>query len=207
MELKLFGRKINKIPLVLFLITILYTSGLFLAPLTLEPGTVEGLEGHANMLDFQEKWQELPVYHRVIYTFSDFNCHQKYYRSYYINGNQMPVCARDVGIFSGLSLGLFVMMFVGSERDYKDILLKLLPMKMNLSNSQKSYLLVFLGALFVLPMALDGGIQLVTAYESTNLMRVLTGLIFGFGFSAFISAILLSAEVEITETRESRAER
>ncbi|MGM0405605.1 MAG: DUF2085 domain-containing protein [Thermoplasmatota archaeon] len=207
MELKLFGRKINKIPLVLFLITILYTSGLFIAPLTLEPGTVEGLEGNANMLDYQEKWQELPVYHRVIYTFSDFNCHQKHYRSHYLNGNQIPVCARDVGIFSGLSLGLFVMMFIKPERDYKDILLKLLPMKMNLSNSQKSYLLVFLGALFVLPMALDGGIQLVTAYESTNPMRLLTGIIFGFGFSAFVSAILLSAGVEITETRKSRAER
>ncbi len=197
MELKLFGKTINKIPLVLFIITFLYTSGLFIAPLTLEPGTVEELEGHANMLDFQEKWQELPAYHRVIYTFSDFNCHQKYYRSFTINGNQMPVCARDVGIFSGLSLGLFVMMFIGPEYDFKDILLKLVPMDIKLTESKKNIVLIFLGALFALPMALDGGIQLVTSYESTNLTRVITGLIFGFGFAAFISSILLSAGMEI----------
>ncbi|MFW6037983.1 MAG: DUF2085 domain-containing protein [Candidatus Saliniplasma sp.] len=201
MELKLFGRRINKIPLVIFIITIIYTSGLFIAPLTLEPGTVEGLEGNANMLDFQEKWHELPAYHRAIYTFSDFNCHQKYYRSYHINGNQMPVCARDVGIFLGLSFGFFIMLFITPSKDYKDILLKLLPIKLKLTKTQKSYLLVVLGALFVLPMALDGGLQLVTAYESTNPMRLLTGFIFGFGFSAFVSAILLSAEVEIKETK------
>ncbi len=197
MDLKLFGKKINIIPLVLFIILILYTTGLFIAPLTLEPGTVENLEGRANMLDFQEKWQELPTYHRVIYTFSDFNCHQKYYRSYYINGNQIPVCARCMGIFSGLSLGLFVMMFIGPERDFKDILLKLVPMDLDLTESKKLYVLLFLGALFVLPMALDGGIQLVTNYESNNPIRLITGLIFGFGFGAFVSSILLSAGVEI----------
>ncbi|MFO7792786.1 MAG: DUF2085 domain-containing protein [Candidatus Saliniplasma sp.] len=193
MGLKRFEKRINKIPLVLFILAFFYTASLFIAPLTLEPGSVEGLDGEANRLTYPEKWQELPAYQRAIYTFSDFNCHQKYYRSFSINGNQMPVCARDVGIFSGLSLGFLVMTMIVPETEYKDILLKFIPVKSNIVEFKKNLLLILLGALFVLPMALDGGIQLVTSYESNNIMRLITGSIFGVGFSIFISALLLSA--------------
>lgn len=32
----------------------------------------------------------------------------------------------------------------------------------------------------MLPMILDGGVQLVTSYESTNLRRFITGMLFGY---------------------------
>jgi uncharacterized membrane protein len=34
----------------------------------------------------------------------------------------------------------------------------------------------------IVPMILDGGVQRVTAYESTNIRRLITGLLFGYGF-------------------------
>lgn len=34
----------------------------------------------------------------------------------------------------------------------------------------------------LVPMLLDGGIQALTAYESTNLRRLLTGFLFGYAF-------------------------
>lgn len=183
--------------MILFTLTFFYTVSLFIVPLTLEAGAVSGLDGNANMIDYQNKWSDLPVYHRTIYSFSDFNCHQKAERSYSIGGNQMPVCARDVGIFIGMSIGFFLMMFVKAKRDFKDILLNLLPMDTNLSQKEKSYLLIVLGLIFILPMALDGGIQLVTAYESNNPLRTITGLLFGSGFSLFISSIFISSFKDI----------
>ncbi|MFW6083350.1 MAG: DUF2085 domain-containing protein [Thermoplasmatota archaeon] len=185
----------------LFLITFIYTVSLFIAPLTLEPHTVEDLDGNANMIDYSDKWKELPLYHNIVYTFSDFNCHQKASRSYFINDNQMPVCARDVGIFVGLSLGFFFMSFAESDYDYKNILLKILHIDTSISEKKKIAILIIVGALFVLPIALDGGIQLVTYYESNNPLRTVTGLIFGIGFSVFISSLLLSV-IPITNQKE-----
>ena len=42
-------------------------------------------------------WTELDPYAAFIYAFGDLNCHTKSERSWVINGNQMPVCVRDVG--------------------------------------------------------------------------------------------------------------
>ncbi|MFP3871562.1 MAG: DUF2085 domain-containing protein [Candidatus Aenigmatarchaeota archaeon] len=183
---------INKTILVLFIVVLFYTISLFIAPLTLEPGTVEGLDGAANQVDYEEKWEELPLYHRLVYHFSDFNCHQRHYRSYYLNGNQMPVCARDVGIFIGFSAGFLLMTFVRGGKEFKDQILGLINIDPKISEMKKRAILLALGAVFVLPIALDGGIQLVTDYESFNELRTVTGLIFGFGFSIFVSALLLS---------------
>ncbi len=196
--------KLNKIPLILFIIVGFYTISLFIAPLTLEPGTVNELSGGANQISNYELWRELSPYHALIYTFSDFNCHQMHHRSYEINGNQMPVCARCVGIFIGLTLGLFVMMFVKPRDDFKDILLGLIPYKTeHLSGIKKMVLLVFFGLLFILPMGLDGFIQLLTDYESNNPMRTLTGFAGGLVFSMFIAALLMASIHDIKPNKEN----
>ena len=101
----------------------------FIAPLTVDSGTIPKLSGRANSLDYMTEngtfswgnqqtndyrdvghnqkehgyfsWGELNYYAAAIYAFGDFNCHQKHERSWEINDNQMPVCTRDVGIFLG----------------------------------------------------------------------------------------------------------
>jgi uncharacterized membrane protein/glutaredoxin len=75
-------------------------------------------------------------------------------------GYKMALCERDVAIYGAMLLG-GVLFGLARKR------LKPLPW------------LVF--ALFVAPMAIDGGIQLIGLYESTPLLRVLTGGLFGFG--------------------------
>ncbi len=67
----------------------------------------------------------------------------------------MPFCARDVGIFAGLALG-----FIGSLGRRVELTLPIV-------------------ILCLLPIGLDGTIQLVTDYESTNPKRIITGLIAG----------------------------
>lgn len=185
-------KKINKSIIILFILSFFYTVSLFIVPLTLEPHTVEDLDGNANMIDYSDKWEELPLYQKAIYIFSDFNCHQKQSRSYTINDNQMPVCARDVGIFIGFSIGFLIMSFAELDYDYKNVLMKVLNIDTSISKKKKLAIVIIAGAIAVLPIALDGGIQLVTSYESNNPLRTATGLLFGVGFSIFVSSLLLS---------------
>ena len=39
---------------------------------------------------------------------------------------------------------------------------------------------------FMIPMLLDGILQLKTAYESTNIRRLITGILFAYGIIAFV---------------------
>ncbi len=195
--------ELNKIPLILLILALFYTASLFIVPLTLEPGTVEGLDGAANRVVYMELWKELPTYHAAVYTFSDFNCHQMHERSYYLNGNQMPVCARCVGIFIGLTLGFFAMMFITPRKDYKDMLMSLIPMETEqLSQMKKRLLMITAGAAMLSPMAADGFIQLLSDYESNNPMRTVTGILGGVVFSLFMSALLVSSIYFIHEEEE-----
>ena len=96
----------------------------FLAPLMMPADSVPELSGRANAIDYAfesswgnkdhgegEKvghdqsqhggsfaWAELNPLWALTYGFGDLNCHQKHERSWEINGNQMPVCTRDIGL-------------------------------------------------------------------------------------------------------------
>ncbi len=131
----------------------------FIAPLTLAPGTVQGVEGRANAIDFYSQdgwgssgneptsaqfngddetslnqgyaWSEMNLYAGFIYAFGDLNCHQKYERSLEFNENQTPFCTRDLGIFLGLFLGGLLFTRRGWNRwTVKDTCLSVLPESM-----------------------------------------------------------------------------
>ena len=92
---------------------------------------------------------------RFVYYLGDVNCHQLSHRSYEYNGNQMSFCARDFGIFLGLAMGF------------------------TYSLGRRIELTLPLIILALTPIGIDGTIQLLTDYESTNPRRIITGLIAG----------------------------
>ena len=132
-----------------------FLSSFFIAPLTVEKNTIPPLSGRANAFDYVTSqswgnqnyvegakighnqseyglfsWSELNVYAAFTYAFGDFNCHQKFERSWEINGNQMPVCVRDIGIFFGLVIGSLLFYLKGFNRwTIKDTMLSIFPDK------------------------------------------------------------------------------
>jgi len=73
-------------------------------------------------------------------------------------GFKMPVCARDFGIYLGSLLGMAVfLLFRERIRPFS----------------------IWVYGLFLVPLVIDGFVQLLTGYESTNLIRLVTGLIAG----------------------------
>lgn len=74
-------------------------------------------------------------------------------RSFFIKGYQFPICARCTGILIGYIVALIVNPFI------------VMPW--------------WIPALMV-PMAIDGTVQLFTKYESNQFLRVTTGFLFGY---------------------------
>ncbi|MCI8418642.1 MAG: DUF2085 domain-containing protein [Lachnospiraceae bacterium] len=91
------------------------------------------------------------------------NCHQKPERSLFINGYQFPLCARCTGIALGYLAALITIPF---------------------------YSFGYCITVLLFPLAIDGTLQYVTAYESTNRKRVITGFLYGFAFTSIIFRII-----------------
>ena len=190
----------------------------FIAPMTVESGTVGPLEGRANAIDYYSEdgfgsygnqnaapenessvccpafaWSEVNFYAAIIYGFGDVNCHQKAERSWEVNDNQLPVCTRDVGIFGGLFIGGVVFSRRGWNRwTVRDTCLSLLPESMLhgvYANNRRTLVWLACGIVLCFPLIADGFLQLLTSYESTNFKRILTGLPFGFGLGVLLSSM------------------
>ena len=195
----------SKVLWIIFIISLVWTISIFVAPFTIEPGTVTDLEGGANRIDFNELWSTMPLYPRIIYYLGDAECHQISERTFYLNGNQMPVCSRDVSIFLFITLGLFAGML--TERNYyiSAGLLSVFPKRMqglvNRTMGAKWFAILFV-VLCLAPVGLDGGIQLISDYESSNIIRFLTGIPAGF-IAGLLIAILIKS---VKATREFRDE-
>lgn len=87
-----------------------------------------------------------------------FGCHCRSDRSFYYHGKKFPICARCTGELIGIIFAFITNFFF------------------NLS--------VSICICLMIPMLVDGFLQLKTAYESTNFRRVITGFLFGYSLCA-----------------------
>ncbi|UCD13157.1 MAG: DUF2085 domain-containing protein [Thermoplasmatales archaeon] len=130
----------------------------FLAPVFLPENSVHELSGLVAMSDNDKTINDMGFPWNFVYSAGDRLCHQKAERSFFANGNQMPFCSRCTAIWLGLAVGLGFMIFYRIQLNEK-----------------------FLFAIIVgiIPLAADGAGQLFGLWESTNAIRVITGLLTG----------------------------
>jgi uncharacterized membrane protein len=182
----------------MFGLSLFWAMSLFIAPMTLAPGTVSRLNGNANIVDYADKWDDLPLYHNAVYYFGDYNCHQKWTRSFTINDNQMPVDARMTSIFVFVNFGFLSMMFVEVDPSMTVTMMNTFPRGFKRWIQRRINPMVFMSIITVLaflPVAVDGFTQLLTPYESNNLTRVLTGISMGWIGGMILGAMILTASV------------
>ncbi len=116
----------------------------------------------------------------VIFVLYKVTCHQLPERSLFVFGYQMTVCSRCFAIYAAFLAGCVAFAFVRTR-------LKIWSLK---------YFVII-----CIPMAIDGfaqlfgvplprgigpGFELIWMTESTNLMRIVTGSIFGFGCALYV---------------------
>ncbi len=92
-------------------------------------------------------------------------CHQRADRSFFVKGQQMPVCARCEGELIGMIAGLILIFFVRPD--------------------------FWVPAVLMVPMIADGLIQNLGHVESTNVRRLVTGLLFGYGLMTLIAKVAI----------------
>lgn len=142
---------------------------LLISPYLVPAGQLQDLSGKVLSVDNADKFSGLNPVAWLVYSFGDLNCHQLKERSYFLNGNEMPMCW-DTGIFIGLFAGaLAISLFSFSMR--------------------KRWLLIGL-----LPLIIDGALQAATSYESDNSVRVVTGFFAGAAVAIFIGLLVAMPE-------------
>ena len=155
------GRSFSKsriLILLFFLFFLIWTMLQFLGPLLLPENTVSDLTGHVGVTNNQDINEDLGEPWSSVYNCGDILCHQKASRSFFLNGNQMPFCARCTAIWLGIAVGLGFMFFYKIRLNEKFIFIMLIGL---------------------VPIGIDGLGQLFGFWESNNLTRVITGILIG----------------------------
>ena len=106
-------------------------------------------------------------------------CHQLPERSFFAGGYQLPVCARDTGIYLGFALGLLGLAVLA--RGSRPTELPRWPV-------------LVLVALFVGAMAVDGVTSYAGLRTTTNDLRLLTGLLAGWAL-ATITVPMVNSQI------------
>ena len=102
---------------------------------------------------------------RWINAMTMWGCHQRPERSFFLYGYQFPLCSRCTGILIGYLCSVLLMVF-GWISDFLTC------------------------SLLILPLILDGGIQLLFDILSNNRRRFITGILFGIGFAQLFVHII-----------------
>jgi len=149
----------SKIIILLFFIPLfIWLTLQFISPIVVPRATITDLSGATGLLENKKTIDQLGFPWGNIYQCGDALCHQKADRSFFINENQMPFCARCTAIWLGLTIGLGFMLF------YKIAL------------NEKFLILILIG---IIPIGIDGVGQLFQLWESNNIIRLITGLLIG----------------------------
>lgn len=92
------------------------------------------------------------------------DCHRLPHRSYFFNGRQFPICARCLGLYIGyLAMPIFAFGFLQFP--------------------------LLLSIFIIMPTILDWWIQKIWSSESTNSIRLWTGIFAGVGISSLVAII------------------
>ena len=95
-----------------------------------------------------------------------FGCHCRDDRSFYYKGQKFPICARCTGEFVGICFALICCFFFRLT-------------------AKASFIIM-------IPLIIDGFTQALTSYESNNIKRFITGVLFGSGiFMLFVISTII----------------
>jgi len=159
----------SRVIIIFFLVFFIWILLQFLAPIALPKNSIKDLSGLTGVSDNEEIIEKMPFPWSSVYNCGDRLCHQKAERSFFINGNQMPFCARCTAIWLGIAIGLGFMIFYRVELNGKFMLF------------------LFLGLVLV---GIDGIGQLFGFWESNNVIRVITGSLIGI-ISGFAIGVII----------------
>lgn len=131
-------------------------------------GSISNLDGIIGKIDHGTLWNTLDPISNLFYTIGYYCCHQEGARSLSLNGNQMPICIREIFLLLGMAVGFLIL----STHT-------VLPAKERF----------ILCTVLILITPMEWGIEHYLGFSS-QAVRAIVSVITGFAFAGFLSAIL-----------------
>ena len=93
---------------VFFAVSAFLTVSVFLVPLLSPYGSFTDLDGTPGIIDHWDIWSSEDPFTMAIYLAGDIVCHQEMARTFVMNGSEMPICVRDLGLLMGFMFGCLI---------------------------------------------------------------------------------------------------
>ena len=91
-----------------FAISAVLSALMFAVPFISPNGSFVDLDGKPGIMDHGDLWSQQDPLTMVLYGLGDMLCHQEMARTIILNGSEMPVCIRDLGLLLGFAIGCAV---------------------------------------------------------------------------------------------------
>ena len=91
-----------------FAISAIMVMLMFIVPFISPYASFIDLDGQPGVMDHWDIWSEKDPVTMILYSFGDIFCHQQMGRTIILNGSEMPVCIRDLGLLMGFMIGCFI---------------------------------------------------------------------------------------------------
>ena len=149
-----------------FAVSAFLTVSVFLVPFLSPNGSFVDLDGTPGIIDHWDIWSSQDPFTMVLYLIGDVVCHQEMDRTIILNGSEMPICVRDLGLLMGFMSGcLFASVRYGHPAIYRHA---------------RTFVVISFIMIFT-----DWGIQHVFSLN-VPFTRLVTGLLAGIGFSLIL---------------------
>ena len=94
--------------LLFFAISAIFSALMFIVPFINADGSFVDLDGTPGIMDHWDLWSKQDILTMILYGFGDMVCHQQMSRTLILNGSEMPICIRDLGLLLGFTIGCAV---------------------------------------------------------------------------------------------------
>ena len=94
--------------LIFFAVSAILAIASFIVPFLSPYGSFVNLDGTPGVIDHWDIWSSKDPFTMVMYLLGDIFCHQEMARTIILNGSEMPMCIRDLGLLMGFMFGSLV---------------------------------------------------------------------------------------------------
>jgi uncharacterized membrane protein len=119
----------------------------------------------------------------LTYAVGSFICHQLPERSFHLSGFQLPVCARCLGIYAGLAIGVVSHRVLRSDPVYGSTQ----PLE---SPRHRGLTPQWILGIAAVPTIVTVGLEWIDAWRASNVSRALAGSTLGIGIALVVMSAL-----------------
>lgn len=158
--------------MIFFAVSAILAIASFIVPFLSPYGSFVNLDGTPGVIDHWDIWSSKDPFTMVMYLLGDIFCHQEMDRTVILNGSEMPMCIRDLGLLTGFMFGcLITSLKFGHPAIYRNARFFVIV----------SFLLIFTDWLIQYTFKLN-----------VPFTRLVTGLLAGVGFSLILYCWIIS---------------